>query len=214
MTWQAAFAALKSRRLDRVTRLFGWRLLHGGLRCGAAVVHWCPADSVEELQVAVCCPEPSCTTMLPMPVCLPWPASPIFSCTMLWSGQRWLGCRPCIVGAYSAPDDPAVPLDARVLLLGDEAIWRPLGGDAAQQLWLHLRAALVSCSVGRSVPPQFGGCAHSLAGVPVSAAAVMALAASWVERAIRLDWLRVSASLPGAAVLPSWCVVDQRFQQR
>jgi hypothetical protein len=47
-------------------------------------------------------------------------------------------------------------------------------------------------------------------GVPVSAAAVVALAATWIERAVRLDWLRVSASLPGAAVLPSWCVIDKQ----
>jgi hypothetical protein len=33
-------------------------------------------------------------------------------------------------------------------------------------------------------------------GVPFSAAAVVALAAGLIERAVRLDWLRVSAWLP------------------
>ena len=40
----------------------------------------------------------------------------------------------------------------------------------------------------------------------------MALASSWLRRAIRLDWLRVSADLAGAApTLPPWCVIHKRF---
>jgi hypothetical protein len=46
----------------------------------------------------------------------------------------------------------------------------------------------------------------------VSSAAVVAAAAAFITRAICLDWLRVAASLPGAAVLPSWCVIDKTFQ--
>jgi hypothetical protein len=45
-----------------------------------------------------------------------------------------------------------------------------------------------------------------------SASAVVALASSWLRRAIRLDWLRVSADLAGTALtLPSWCVIHKRF---
>jgi hypothetical protein len=47
--WLAAYAALQDRRLDRVTRHFGWRLMHGALRCGAAAVQWHQAASVEAL---------------------------------------------------------------------------------------------------------------------------------------------------------------------
>jgi hypothetical protein len=46
----------------------------------------------------------------------------------------------------------------------------------------------------------------------MSPAAVVAATAALIARAIRLDWLRVTASLPGAAVLPSWCVIDKTFQ--
>jgi hypothetical protein len=42
-------------RLDRVTRHFGWLLLHGALRCSAAAVTWCQVDTVQELRVTVCC---------------------------------------------------------------------------------------------------------------------------------------------------------------
>jgi hypothetical protein len=41
---------------------------------------------------------------------------------------------------------------------------------------------------------------------------VVALASSWLRRAIRLDWLRVSADLAGTALtLPAWCVIHKRF---
>jgi hypothetical protein len=45
LTWLAAYIALKHRLLDRVSRHFEWRLLHGAVRCGAATVHWCPDSS-------------------------------------------------------------------------------------------------------------------------------------------------------------------------
>jgi hypothetical protein len=205
--WLRAFAALKSRRLDRVTRHFGWQLLHGALRCGAAVVHWCPADSVEQLQSAVCCPEPSCVDALTMPdgACVPALASlsNIFlHCAAVRPAVDWLRS----LWARLAPSDQEVPLDARVLLLGDDSAWLPAGGAAAQELWLHLR--LLWCRAVWVVV-----CRRRAEGVPdIIAAAVVALAARWVERAVRLDWLRASASLPGAAVLPSWCVLDMQFK--
>jgi hypothetical protein len=31
------------------------------------------------------------------------------------------------------------PLDARVLLAGDHAVWDPGGGEAGAELWAHLR---------------------------------------------------------------------------
>ena len=55
-------------------------------------------------------------------------------------------------------------------------------------------------------------CRRKATGASLSSAVVVGLAASWVTRAMRLDWLRVAASLPGAAALPSWCIVDERFR--
>jgi hypothetical protein len=49
-------------------------------------------------------------------------------------------------------------------------------------------------------------------GQDFTAAAVVALTAAWIARAVRLDWLRVSTDLAGAATaLPSWCAIHKRF---
>ena len=55
-----------------------------------------------------------------------------------------------------------------------------------------------------------GTCSRVAHGQVFSASAVVALASSWIRRAIRLDWLRVSADLAGTApALPSWCVIHK-----
>jgi hypothetical protein len=36
--WRQAYDSLRLSRLDRLTRFFGWRLLHGALRCSATAV--------------------------------------------------------------------------------------------------------------------------------------------------------------------------------
>ncbi len=47
-------------------------------------------------------------------------------------------------------------------------------------------------------------------GRVLTAAAVVALTAAWIARAVRLDWLRVSTDLAGAATtLPSWCAIPK-----
>jgi hypothetical protein len=57
--------------------------------------------------------------------------------------------------ARIVPEDAPVPLDARVLLLGDDGVWAPAGGEAAQGLWLHLQLPLVpSCCLGPGLPWQ------------------------------------------------------------
>ncbi len=41
---------------------------------------------------------------------------------------------------------------------------------------------------------------------------VVALTTSWIQRAIWLDWLRVTTDLAGTApTLPSWCAIHKRF---
>ncbi len=50
--WRKAYELLRLPRLDRVTRHFGWRLVHGALRCNAATVPWCKVPSLQELQAA------------------------------------------------------------------------------------------------------------------------------------------------------------------
>ena len=84
-------------------------------------------------------------------------------------------------------------------------MWDPGGGEAGAELWTHLR--LLFC---RAV--WYLRCCRVAHGQVFSASAVVALTSSWLRRAIRLDWLRVSADLAGTApTLPSWCVIHKRF---
>jgi hypothetical protein len=53
--WRKAYELLQLPRLDRVTRHFGWRLVHGALRCSAASVSWCKLPSLQAMQATVCC---------------------------------------------------------------------------------------------------------------------------------------------------------------
>ena len=97
-----------------------------------------------------------------------------------------------------------LPLDARVLLAGDHTVWDPGGGDAGRALWTHLR--LMFCRAVWHLR-----CHRVATGKVFTAAAVVGLTAAWVERAIRLDWLRVVADLTRAHTLPSWCIIHKRF---
>ncbi len=40
---------------------FGWRLVHGALRCNAATVPWCKVPSLQELHAEVCCSAAACS---------------------------------------------------------------------------------------------------------------------------------------------------------
>jgi hypothetical protein len=76
------------------------------------------------------------------------------------------------------------------------------------ELWVYLR--LLFC---RAVW-YLRSCCRAAHGQVFTAAAVyvVALTASWIRRAIRLDWLRVTTDLAGtASTLPSWCVLHRRF---
>ena len=171
------------------TRHFGWLLLHGALRCGAASVHWCAAESEQGLWDAVCCRQQACAAAAVLPGGRVVPALADFSHTCLHCpasrpAVQWL----CDMWARIAPADSPVPVDARVLLLGDLDIWMPSGGYGPEALWLHLR--LLLC---RAI--WLLAC-KARAGEPVTWQGVVAVTRAWVARAIRQDWLRVSDTLP------------------
>ncbi len=79
---------------------------------------------------------------------------------------------------------------------GDHTVCAPGGGDDGMELRLLFCRALWHLWCRRAVDGE----------QVFTAAAVVALTAAWVERAVRLDWLRVSTDLVGASpTLPSWC---------
>ncbi len=75
-----------------------------------------------------------------------------------------------------------LPLDVRVLVAGDHTVWDPGGAAAGVELWAHLRLLFF-----RAV--WHLRCCRVAGGQVFTAAAVVALTAAWVARAVRLDWL-------------------------
>jgi len=195
--WRKAYELLQLPRLDRITRHFGWRLVHGALRCSAAAVTWCKLSSIQAMQATVCCTAAACAATPQLET-----LSHVFvHCPVVRPAVEWLRA----LWTRLVPGD-IVPLDARVLLAGDHTVWAPGGGDAGLELWAHLR--LLFCrAVWHMRCRRVSGGRHEF-----SSSAVVAMAAAWVEHAVRLDWLRVSTDLAGASTaLPSWCVIHKRF---
>jgi hypothetical protein len=103
--WRSAYTALKDRRLDRITRHFGWRLLHEALRCGAASLHWCAADSEQAWGWRCAVGGRSVLQRLPCRMagwCQLWLTSCTPSCTALLHALLFSG-RLCGVRARIAP---------------------------------------------------------------------------------------------------------------
>jgi hypothetical protein len=84
--WHAAYESLTLPRLDRLTRHFGWRLLHGSLR--AVVPPWCTVGSMQELHDTVCCSASCCVAQLET-------LSHTFMGCPVACGQRWPGWGGC-----------------------------------------------------------------------------------------------------------------------
>jgi hypothetical protein len=76
-------------------------------------------------------------------------------------------------------------LDAQVLVVGDQSVWSPGGGDV-WELWTHLR--LEFCHAVWRLTTR-----RASTGQVFAAAAVVEMAAAALERSICLDWARVGA---------------------
>jgi hypothetical protein len=190
--WHAAYESLTLAvpRLDtRLTRHFGWRLLHGSLRCRAVVAPWCTVGSMQELHDTVCCSASCCVAQLET-LSHTFMGCPVVQPAVAWLGALW-----------------------SKVVAGCSCLWMPgfcwLGTTLSGTLGVGMpgRHCGPICACCFGVPVWHLRCHRVATGKVFTAAAVVGLTAAWVGRAIRLDWLRVVAdltqthsdSLPGAS---------------
>jgi hypothetical protein len=96
-SWRKTYESLGLPRLDRVSRHFGWLLLHVALHCRATAVTWCQVGTVQELRDAV-------TVLLSSDLSVvvmgrwrvhSWSLCRTHSCTAPWCGPLWAGFEAC-----------------------------------------------------------------------------------------------------------------------
>ena len=203
--WQQVFADLRRlKRLDRRLRFFGWTLAHGALRCGGALVEWgasggqTPADSPDSFVELCGCGAEGCVRGQ-RPEGQPPPCetlSHVFvRCPVVWPAVQWLR-RLCQRALGRVPPEHCI---VDVIVVGAERMWRPPGDGAHPWgLWSHLR--LQFCMAVWSLTKRRARTGHQF-----DAAAIVAVVAAALERAIRRDWQRCWVAGAGVEAMPSWC---------
>jgi hypothetical protein len=128
--WVASYQRLKDTQLPRRLRVFGWRLLHAGVKVGArrmlassrrAPAHFtCPAQQCQQPQ--------QLETLTHLLV-----ECPVAAAAWQWYAQQvWQRVQPGAV----------IPVNnSRLLLLDDFSVWAPPAGQ--QQMWTQLRLLLL-----------------------------------------------------------------------
>jgi len=194
-TWRAAWQELRGHR-HRPHYVFQWRLLHGGLPCGAArLSHWAPG--ADGLAVAVCCSNAACR--LPPSAgepataawCLETVQHALLDCPAVRPALQWLAAQWARVEGGGGP-----PLTAAVWLVGDPGAWQPQRAHAG--LWRSLRTAMLSAVWELRTRRLATGKQFAAADVGRDFTAA-------VRRLVRADWLRATTDItdmPG--VQPSW----------
>jgi hypothetical protein len=127
--WVAAYQRVGHKQLPRSLRVFGWRLLHAGVKVGAR--RMVISGSREPGQFT--CPAPQCQQQ-PQLETLPhlFVECPVAAAVWQWFAQLWQQVQPGAVVPVSS---------SRVLLLDDDSVWAP--PSAKQQLWTHMRLLLL-----------------------------------------------------------------------
>jgi hypothetical protein len=167
------------------------------MRCGAATVLWCRAAGLQELRDAVCCSAVQCAGESLGDGQLESLSHVFLQCPVVQPAVAWLRA---LWGRVV--EGRVLPVNARVLLAGHHTVWDPGGGETGAELWTHFKCKLrlLFCRAVWHLR-----CCRAAEGQVFTAATVVALE-SWVQRAIRLDWLRVTSDLAGeSASLPTWC---------
>ncbi len=127
--WVAAYQRVGHKQLPRSLRVFGWRLLHAGVKVGARRMlvsgsrepgqFTCPAQQCQQ--------QPQLETLTHLFV-----ECPVAAAVWQWFAQLWQQVQPGAVVPISS---------SRVLLLDDDSVWAP--PHAKQQLWTYMRLLLL-----------------------------------------------------------------------
>jgi hypothetical protein len=164
-------------------QLFGWRLLHGAMVCGA----WrAPYASQADLRGECCCSAPCCVAVVaddPAELPLETYTHMFVTCPAVKPAVAWLrGVSGLILGGGGG-----APLPPVAVILGEG---QPSGGGAgASELCHHVRLRLLHAvwraRCVRAAAPEGTAAPH------LGAAAIVAMAVAAIEQDIRRDWHRV-----------------------
>lgn len=205
--WQQVWGRLRDRRLPRLLRTFGWRLLHGALACGAARAHYMQYTVAQRLQHCKC----SATACQQQPVVpLETLSHMLLQCPVIQPAAAWLqGLWQLLEPQHTPP-----PLSSEVWLLDDHRVWRPASIEL-RPLWTFLRLTLLyhvwAAASARSMDPQR----------QFTAASVVAATVAATRGVIKGDWLRCTQdvrALSGGCV--HWfrgrdpSITEQAFEDR
>ena len=128
-SWVAAYRRAGHKQLPRQLRVFGWRLLHAGVKVGArrmlSAARRAPSDFTCAAQQ---CQQPQQLETLTHLFL----ECPVAAAVWQWFAQLWQQVQPGAV----------VPVgSSRVLLLDDDSVWAPPADK--QQLWTYMRLLLL-----------------------------------------------------------------------
>lgn len=176
--WCAAFAQLWHPAVPRHLAYFGWQVLHGALRVGAARVPFAP-HSLNDFLCEVSCRHPACFAQRGAPGVLETASHALLACPAVAPVWAW------VRDTWQLIDSTSPPIAARVLMAGDPSVWSP-ADPAHAPLWTLFRlAALHAIWTLR--------CARERAdGAPFDAQAAIALTYRHMRRCARTDWLRTA----------------------
>ena len=214
-SWVSAYRRAGHRRLPRQLRVFGWRLLHAGVKVGAR--RMVAARRAEPCQFA--CQAQPCQAQQQLQLetlSHLFVQCPVAAAVWQWFAAVWQQVQP---GA-------AVPVsNSRVLLLDDSSEWAP--PQDKEQLWTYMRLLLLesiwavrsSCQGSNLVSSTPGSSSGSTGGSAGSqgegpgrsgspaytAKAVACRFKAELQQQMRRDWMRVGVDVRlGSGVPMAW----------
>ena len=187
--WRAAWRVLQGRR-PRPHHIFEWRLLHGGLPCGAVrVSHW--ASGAAGLAEAVCCSNVACRRPPtegesdPRAWRLETVRHVLLDCPAVRPALQWLAGLWRRMEGGEGP-----PITSRVWLQGDPEAWQPQREHT--ELWHTLRIAMLAAAWHLRME-------RAARGTQFSPGELAARFSAAVHRLVRADWQRAVSDITDMA---------------